>query len=327
MKRLTLTAALLSVAFGALVLAGAISLGSDRADGRAVIGAFAVLMLSFGVLTATKDPESEASSPGNVTPLPDVRDLPAVPGSLHGRVSPMAPRANSSPEAPSDQPVEAAMSPFGLVQFQPGVPVGRFENLSDLEDPSDLDALNLPDSSLARDSDRQRVDESDEAVDEIIVDLTVTNPDPDEDTARTDPPPAPTTSDSGLRDVEVHQVVDTVFTDDDPWDLDHVDDSVDADTRSTAAASLSLLAADPVPSLLHLGDYSDDDLMAIVKESEATVIRSMIASGQLSSSGALTDRDVATMIFLAYTSSDMLTELRLRKVTSQPLLHSRAEIA
>lgn len=64
---------------------------------------------------------------------------------------------------------------------------------------------------------------------------------------------------------------------------------------------------------LRLADYDDDDLKRVVKESESVVISEMVRSGQLTSEGELTQQDIASMVFLAYTSDEMLTELRLRK--------------
>lgn len=68
---------------------------------------------------------------------------------------------------------------------------------------------------------------------------------------------------------------------------------------------------------LRLADYDDEDLKRVVKESESVVISEMVRTGQLSSEGALTEKDIASMVFLAYTSDEMLTELRLRKTLDQ----------
>ena len=51
---------------------------------------------------------------------------------------------------------------------------------------------------------------------------------------------------------------------------------------------------------------------------ESVVIAEMVRTGQLTSEGNLTERDVASMVFLAYTSEEMLAELRLRKALDQP---------
>lgn len=68
---------------------------------------------------------------------------------------------------------------------------------------------------------------------------------------------------------------------------------------------------------LRLADYDDEDLKRVVKESESVVISEMVRTGQLSSEGALTEKDIASMVFLAYTSDEMLSELRLRKTLDQ----------
>ena len=74
-----------------------------------------------------------------------------------------------------------------------------------------------------------------------------------------------------------------------------------------------------VPALLDVTKYSDSELVAIIEQNEAATVQSLVASGELSTSGPLTSNDVATMIFLAYTNEELLTELRLRKATMQPV--------
>lgn len=69
---------------------------------------------------------------------------------------------------------------------------------------------------------------------------------------------------------------------------------------------------------LRLADYDDAALERVVKESETVVINEMIRTGQLTSEGELTEKDIASMVFLAYTSEEMLAELRLRKALDQP---------
>lgn len=69
---------------------------------------------------------------------------------------------------------------------------------------------------------------------------------------------------------------------------------------------------------LRLADYDDAALERVVKESESVVINEMIRTGQLTSEGELTERDIASMVFIAYTSEEMLAELRLRKAMAQP---------
>ena len=69
---------------------------------------------------------------------------------------------------------------------------------------------------------------------------------------------------------------------------------------------------------LRLADYDDEALRRVVKESEALVIAEMVRTGQLTSAGELTDRDIASMVFLALTSEEMLAELRMRKALDQP---------
>lgn len=73
---------------------------------------------------------------------------------------------------------------------------------------------------------------------------------------------------------------------------------------------------------LRLTDYADDDLQRVVKESESVIIAEMVRTGQLSSEGDLTEKDIASMVFLAFTSEEMLAELRLRKSLDQPGLEA-----
>lgn len=78
---------------------------------------------------------------------------------------------------------------------------------------------------------------------------------------------------------------------------------------------------------LRLADYDDDALRRVVKESEALVIAEMVRSGQLTSSGELTERDIASMVFLSYTSEEMLEELRLRKAIDDTDRNQPGEVA
>lgn len=75
---------------------------------------------------------------------------------------------------------------------------------------------------------------------------------------------------------------------------------------------------------LHLADYDDEDLKRVVKESESVVVAEMVRTGQLTSEGELTEKDIASMVFLAYTSEEMLTELRLRKSLNHQTLDPRS---
>ena len=90
----------------------------------------------------------------------------------------------------------------------------------------------------------------------------------------------------------------------------------DADLDDAAAGEIvpGAETVEPLARLeLRLADYDDEDLKRVVKESESVVIAEMVRSGQLSSEGELTQQDIASMVFLAYTSEEMLAELRLRK--------------
>jgi hypothetical protein len=84
-------------------------------------------------------------------------------------------------------------------------------------------------------------------------------------------------------------------------------------------ASADITSAEPIARVeLRLADYDDEALQKLVKDSEALVIAEMVRTGQLTSAGELTESDIASMVFLAYTSDEMLAELRLRKSLDQP---------
>lgn len=92
------------------------------------------------------------------------------------------------------------------------------------------------------------------------------------------------------------------------------DTNAELDTETDDAVEMVPAGVEPLARLeLRLADYDDDDLKRVVKESESVVIAEMVRSGQLTSEGELTQQDIASMVFLAYTSDEMLTELRLRK--------------
>ena len=139
--------------------------------------------------------------------------------------------------------------------------------------------------------------------------------------------PAPTVDD----DPETHEVsddeqideitalIERAAEDDSDATLDQVDPSVRDDVTLEAASGSSEIdrladQAQPLARLdLRLADYDDEALRRVVKESEGLVIAEMVRTGQLTSAGELTERDIASMVFLSYTSEEMLAELRLRK--------------
>ena len=93
---------------------------------------------------------------------------------------------------------------------------------------------------------------------------------------------------------------------------------IDIDAEEAGEIVPGSESVEPLARLeLRLADYDDEDLKRVVKESESVVIAEMVRSGQLTSEGELTQKDIASMVFLAYTSEEMLTELRLRKSIDQ----------
>jgi hypothetical protein len=85
-------------------------------------------------------------------------------------------------------------------------------------------------------------------------------------------------------------------------------------TSTSGAITVAAGEGEPLARLeLRLADYDDAALEQVVRESESVVIDEMVRTGQLTSTGELTEHDVASMVFIAYTSEELLAELRLRK--------------
>ena len=63
------------------------------------------------------------------------------------------------------------------------------------------------------------------------------------------------------------------------------------------------------PTFIQLCDYTNDDLVASVRSGEASLVSVLTESGMLSSEGPLSDTDVATMVFVAVSSDDLLRVL------------------
>lgn len=85
-------------------------------------------------------------------------------------------------------------------------------------------------------------------------------------------------------------------------------------TSTSGAITVAAGEGEPLARLeLRLADYDDAALERVVRESESVVIDEMVRTGQLTSNGELTEHDVASMVFIAYTSEELLAELRLRK--------------
>ena len=139
-------------------------------------------------------------------------------------------------------------------------------------------------------------------------------------------------------EAELHGMIDeeqideiTALTDNTVIEDELDEHSTDVDTSSSPVtsdvdlpveqAAITLDDGESVPLArleLRLADYDDAALERVVKESETVVINEMIRTGQLTSEGELTEKDIASMVFLAYTSEEMLAELRLRKALDQP---------
>lgn len=124
-----------------------------------------------------------------------------------------------------------------------------------------------------------------------------------------------------VEESEAASVEDGIVTDDAAADQTvtiaaDTDPAIQPVPRPTSA---DVTTAEPIARVeLRLADYDDEALQKLVKDSEALVIAEMVRTGQLTSAGELTESDIASMVFLAYTSDEMLAELRLRKSLDQP---------
>lgn len=63
------------------------------------------------------------------------------------------------------------------------------------------------------------------------------------------------------------------------------------------------------PTFIELGGYSNDELLRSVRAGEASLVSVLTESGMLSTEGPVTDADVATMVFVAVSSDDLLRAL------------------
>lgn len=63
------------------------------------------------------------------------------------------------------------------------------------------------------------------------------------------------------------------------------------------------------PSFIQLGDYTNADLVESVRAGEASLVAVLTDNGMLTTEGPLTDADVATMVFVAVSSDDLLRVL------------------
>jgi hypothetical protein len=84
-------------------------------------------------------------------------------------------------------------------------------------------------------------------------------------------------------------------------------DSTEVELAQADGTSGAVVSSEP--TFIQLADYSNDDLVASVRAGEASLVSVLTENGMLSSEGALTDTDVATMVFVAVSSDDLLRVL------------------
>lgn len=77
----------------------------------------------------------------------------------------------------------------------------------------------------------------------------------------------------------------------------------------TNGSGTTSVVASSEPVFIQLADYSDDELVQSVRAGEASLVSTLAESGMLSTEGPVTDNDVATMVFVAVSSDDLLRAL------------------
>ncbi len=256
----------------------AVNLETDRMDRWAMI--FSVAGAVFFLALATADVSSSTDDAGSGTPSPRGRSgamaSSARPSSLPSR--PVGPRGRSSDDVDIEDfpPLPARLGSLFTEPTDDGEATSIPERIEpQAVEPQSSDLVALPSDPLADLVDDEQIELAD---DEQIEEITALVEAAEQE--------APT----GI-DAEAEPAVST-----------ELEPSLDPDTPQ------------PLARLdLRLADYDDEALRRVVKESEALVIAEMVRTGQLTSEGELTERDIASMVFLSYTSEEMLDELRLRK--------------
>ncbi len=284
MKRLMfLLLAALTALFAVLIAADAINFQTDRTDRWAMIFGFAGVAFFIGLASADSsstdtDPDAATAAPRATRPTPRTGATDSVPPPPR----PMGP-GQRPPMASGDAPPLPKRVTSTFAEYVDLVPAGEPTPAAATVDLLALEAEPAP------------VAEDEPEIHEVADDTQI-----DEITA--------------LVEQAMHGGADS--------SSDQVDGSIpDNEVAASPGAEIDLSetertaeAAQPLARLdLRLADYDDEALRRVVKESEGLVIAEMVRTGQLTSAGELTERDIASMVFLSYTSEEMLAELRLRK--------------
>lgn len=304
--------ALGSLAFGLAVLVNAVDLGTDRQNRWAVIFAFAGVMFCVGVLSAggSKDDEPAVEQASNERRARAERVVPAAPGSLR---------------TPTMQKVPATAMAVGLDDSSRGRAGGFDDSFSvfDDRDPgpapwrteTDEDDASAATNTTFEHTAPDNTASEDTAPDDVRLDGAATDETGSEHwlfggSGETldlrDAEEQPAAAARPLAAVPDTTRPDPTPPDPTPPDTTRPDPSLPVANGDDQAHRIAA-------ALVELEGYSDQDLVATVKQSEATVIHTMMERGQLSTDGPITDQDVAMMVFLSCTTEELLDDLRSRK--------------
>lgn len=85
--------------------------------------------------------------------------------------------------------------------------------------------------------------------------------------------------------------------------------SISSPSSEIAKTDHSVAVETSEPIFIQLADYSNEDLVESVRAGEVALVSALTETGMLSAEGELTDTDVATMVFVAVSSDDLLRTL------------------
>ena len=321
MKRmLFLMLAVLAALFALLIAVDVINLETDRADWWTMVTGIAATV--FFIVLASVDTSTPAS--GKPTSQraaaeralganrPGPSELPAKPGSLlrPKMILDSTDAATAEDSEIAEIVAEDAEPILDLVALEPDEVDAELQEMIDEEQMEEI-------AALVRQAEATQETASERSSD---APATPVAPEPSEaGPAEPTPNEAETTADD-----QAVSAADVAEATDEAVSAAAVTEATD-EAEPTPARDLEPAATDEVEPAseplarieLRLADYDDEALRKVVKDSESLVIAEMVRTGQLTRQGDLTERDVASMVFLAYTSEEMLAELRLRKSLDQ----------
>lgn len=296
MKRMTfLLLAALTALFAVLVALDVINFETDRIDRWVMIVGFAGVAFFVGLASADSSHGPSTSQRAGIDQATAARQedrsaLPARPGSLV---------RSSGPAADREELEELEEPTLDLVALETDPVDAELREMMDDDQLDRMDDISMDDVSMD-DISMDQMDQIDEdQMDEIAA--LVDRPEPD-----------------AVEHLSASDAVAEAVGDDRMIDPHTIDPAIQP-IPQRVPADLEASTDGPIARIeLRLADYDDEALQKLVKDSEAIVIAEMVRTGQLTSAGELTERDIASMVFLSYTSDEMLAELRLRKSLDQP---------